>query len=191
MPKVSEYFGLDKTQAELDFVNVEISGDNRLFVDPFALSQRSDLFGKACNGILVEFFTRVVEAIRTGNEPLALELLSHLHEPNETRLGYSVNEPRGFGIGSDQSHDLFQALRDSSAVRTGFISSLQECELLIPGISRDKISDLTTNIIRKHLCEYTIKQCDLWGFKHRQCLFLRYLIPRVISGRVNIINFLL
>lgn len=163
MAKVSEYFSLQKTQAELDFVNVEVFGDNRLFVDPFAVSQRPDPLGKACHSTIIEFFTRVVEAIRIGNEQLALELLSHLREPNETRLGYSVDEPRGAGIGEDQSHDLFLALKDSSAIKTGFISSLQECELLIPGISRDKISDLTTNIIRGHLCEYTSEQCELLG----------------------------
>ncbi len=163
MAKVSEYFNLQKTQAELDFVNVEVFGDNSLFIDPFAISQRLDPLGRACNSAVIEFFARIVEAIRIGNEQIALELLSHLREPNETRLGYSMNEPRGAGIGKDQSHDLFLALKDSSAIRTGFISSLQECELVIPGIDRDKISDLTTNIIRGHLCDYTFKQCDLLG----------------------------
>lgn len=163
MAKASEYFNLRKTQAELDFVNVEVFGDNKLFVDPFAISQRLDPLGRACHSTIIEFFTRVLEALRTGNEQLALELLSHLREPNETRLGYSADEPRGAGIGEDQSQALFLAIKDSSAIRTGFISSLEECELLIPRINRDKISDLTTNIIRKHLCAYTFKQCDLLG----------------------------
>jgi hypothetical protein len=51
----------------------------------------------------------------------------------------------------------------SSAVRTGFLKSLEECELLVDGIGRDKISDLTTNVIRGHLAEYTKAQCDLLG----------------------------
>ena len=67
----------------------------------------------------------------------------------------------GDGIGNQQATHLFNAIKDSSAVKTGFISSLEECELMIEGISRDKISDLTTNIIRKKLEEYTIDQCHL------------------------------
>lgn len=163
MPQVSEYFKLQKDQRELDFANVDVLGDNRLFVDPFALSQRLDPLSKTCHQTIVEFFTRVLEAIRIDQEDRALELLSHLSEPNETRLGYSQAEPRGAGIGNSQSRDILEALKGSSAVQTGFISSLEECELLIPGISRDKISDLTTNVIRLHLAEYTAQQCELLG----------------------------
>jgi hypothetical protein len=35
----SRAFGLDKTQAELDFVDVDLERDAPLFVDPFAISQ--------------------------------------------------------------------------------------------------------------------------------------------------------
>ena len=56
---------------------------------------------------------------------------------------------------------MLDALQASSAVKTGFLNSLEECELLIPGISRDKISDLTTNVIRGNLVTYTKQQCEL------------------------------
>jgi len=42
MPNFSTEFNLEKTQPELDFVDISLSTDNRLFVDPFALSQKAD-----------------------------------------------------------------------------------------------------------------------------------------------------
>ena len=36
MPTFSTAFGLGKTQLELDFVDVALQRDNRLFIDPFA-----------------------------------------------------------------------------------------------------------------------------------------------------------
>lgn len=38
---------------------------------------------------------------------------------------------------------------------------MSDCELMIPGIGFDKISDITTNIIRERLIEYTQAQCYL------------------------------
>lgn len=163
MATFSRSFGIPKTQAELDFVDVSLTTDNKLFIDPFALSQRCDRWSLDCHATLVAFFQQVIDRIRSHREANARELLLHLREPNETRLGFSAHRPQGAGIGRLQAEQLFDALKDSAAVRTGFLSALEECELMIDGISRDKISDLTTNVIRRHLAEYTKDQCDLHG----------------------------
>jgi len=163
MPRISKFFGLGKSQGELDFVDVEVSGDNLLFVDPFAISQLKNPLSEKCHSAVTVFFDRLVKVIRRNRNTVALELLDHLHEPNETRLGYSQEEPRGGGIGDGQSRDILIALTSSAAMRTGFITHLPECVLLIPGIARDKISDLTTNVIRAYLVEYTARQCELHG----------------------------
>src|SRR5690348_3142063 len=163
MPKFSEAFGIDKSQAELDFVDIPLHTDVWLFIDPFAVSQRADPWSMRCHSTLVAFFQHVVDHIRAGYMEQARELLSHLQEPNETCFGLSRRRPAGAGIGPYQAGQLFEALKDSSAVRTGFLSSLEECELMVDGIGRDKISDLTTNIIRHHLVEYAQEQCKLHG----------------------------
>ncbi len=164
MPKrVSSSFGLTKSQAELDFVDVFAARDVLLFVDPFAVSQRVNPWSQNCHRVLVDFFQHVVEAIREDNEPRATALLSHFGEPNETRLGLSTGRPRGRGVGPDLSGLLLEALSKSSAVRTGFIRSIEECELMVEGIGRDRMSDLVTNILRRELAEYTRQQCVLLG----------------------------
>jgi hypothetical protein len=45
---------------------------------------------------------------------------------------------------------------------------LEECELMIEGIGWDKISDLTTNVLRGKLAEYTKEQCELHGIGIRE-----------------------
>lgn len=161
MNPFSKRFKLGKSQSELDFVDVPIDGDIPLFIDPFAIAQRTDRWSQECHQVLHTFFERVVQEIRSGQSSKARELLLHLSEPNETRLGFSRGKPRGAGIGRDQSEDIFQALSESTAVKTGFLNSLEECELMIEGIAWDKISDLTTNVIRGKLAEYTREQCRL------------------------------
>jgi hypothetical protein len=163
MVTFSQAFGLSKSQAELDFVDIPLETDIWLCVDPFAISQRVDPLSQACHTTLLTFFQRLVDSIRSGNNNEARRLLAHLGEPNETHLGLSRKRPQGAGIGSFQSGQIHQALRNSSAVKTGFLSSLEECELMIEGIGRDKMSDLTTNVIRRHLVRYTQEQCSLHG----------------------------
>jgi len=89
--------------------------------------------------------------------------MSNLREPSETFLGVSSGVPRGRGVGVKQAAQLIAAIRKSEAFKTGLLSDLSEMALYVEGIDRDKISDLTTNIIRYLLVAYTKQQCDLFG----------------------------
>ena len=168
--RFSDYYKLGKSQYELDFVDVPINrGDVPLFIDPYVISKRPDLWSFECHNMIVSYFQEIVNSIRGNREDDTMRLLDGLHEPNQTRFGLSVGEnPRGRGIGRGQARFLYFALSESTAVRTGFIKDLEECELLIEGIGRDKISDITTNIIRHKLIEYTQEQCDLLGVPVRR-----------------------
>lgn len=158
--KVSEYFRLNKSQFELDFVDVYIEGDKRLFVDPYALSKRKDDWSILASNEVIDFFQLVLSSINTNPE-LAKRMLSNLSEPNEIHLGFSSDMSNGKGVSGKQANDLYEKLSNSKAVQTGFVKDLCDCELMIEGIGNDKISDMTINIIRKHLIEYTQEQCIL------------------------------
>jgi hypothetical protein len=161
MAKFSATFGLAKKQSELDFVDIPLHTDIWLAVDPFAISQRVDVISQQSHITLLAFFQEIIDSIRSRNDDRARQLLMYLREPNETHLGLSKKRSKGAGVGPRQAHQIYRALRGSSAVRTGFLTSLEECELMIEGIGRDKMSDLTTNVIRRHLVTYTQEQCEL------------------------------
>ena len=162
--KISRIFGINKSQAELDFIDVNIQRDKLLFVDPFLISNNADEWSLAASHTIQSFFQYVLNNIRSGNITAARQAFRHLHEPNDTCLGMSRGRPRGRGVGSDNAGDLFEAIRNSRAVETGLVTDIQDTTLFIDNIGRDKISDMTTNIIRKHLIEYTQAQADLWDF---------------------------
>jgi hypothetical protein len=157
----SEHFGLKKMQEELEFVDIPLTTDIALYVDPYAFKIGTDLWAIECNNLVVDFFQNVIDSIRADDQPRVRFLLGNLHEPNSTHFGLSKGRPQGRGVGGDQAMDLYERLKRSKAAKSGILKDLSDCELMIPGISHDKISDITINIIRKMLISFTELQCRL------------------------------
>ena len=159
--KISEHFGLNKSQAELDFVDIDFTTDTPLFLDPFFLSKKTDNWSTQATLTLRSFFQRVIDLIRAGNENEAKELFDHLHEPNTTCLGLSRGNPQGKGVGAGDTDKIYDSLLRSRAIQTGLIQDIEDNILFVDNFGKDKLSDMTTNIITKHLIEYTQNQCRL------------------------------
>ncbi len=144
-------------------MDVDITKDNPLYLDPYAIQIRNDTWSSECSDHIHSFFNELLDALRENNDTRATDLLSNLHEPNETFLGQSKGTPSGRGIGPDKATDLANALKKSRAFSTGLLSDISEAELFINNIGPDTISDLTTNVLRGLLVQYTIEQCSLYN----------------------------
>lgn len=154
-----DFFGIKAREENLDFVNIPLNTDLPMYIDPYAISIKSGEWYEECNNLIVDFFEKVMTAIRNDDLITAYKLLNRLNEPNETHLGVSSGKPDGCGIGKEQAKILLNKLKNSRAAQTGYLKDLSDCELMIEGIGADKISDITTNIIRGKLIEYTERQC--------------------------------
>jgi hypothetical protein len=161
MPRFSKFFQLGLSQHELDFVDIDTDHDTPVYVDPFAIEIKNDIWAAQASEHIRVFFREVLDAIRDGDEERAKGLMSHLTEPRETYLGVSRGDPQGRGVGRIQAGQLIQAIANSNAYKSGVLTDLSEMALYVDGVDRDKISDLTTNIIRSLLVDYTQQQCAL------------------------------
>src|SRR5579871_4047657 len=163
MPRFSRFFSLELTQHELDFVDVSTERDTPVYVDPYAIEVHDDIWAARASEHIRVFFNEVLDALRNDDFDRAVGLMSHLKEPKETYHGVSKHKPRGRGVGPTQLRQLIKAITGSKAYKSGLLSDLSEMALYVDGVDRDKISDLTTNIIRGLLVEYTQQQCALYG----------------------------
>lgn len=171
--RISKHYKLGRTQPTLDFVDIDISGDTPVFIDPRALRLLPSNWGDECVSLIQSFFRTVLTAIHESKHMEARRLLRVLREPNETHLGLSKGRSRGRGLGRESARDLWKALSQSEAVKSGLLEDLEDTILMVEGISSDIISDITTNIIRKPLIEYTQNMAAYYGIP---------LIPDVNSG---------
>ncbi|WP_321424284.1 hypothetical protein [uncultured Bacteroides sp.] len=159
--KISSIFNLNKSQAELDFVDIDPTEDTPLFLDPFFLSKKQDDWSINATLTLRNFFQRLINLIREGSESEAKELFDYLHEPNSTCLGLSTDNPQGKGIGNQDTDKIYDSLLRSRAIQTGLIQDIEDNILFVENFGKDKLSDMTTNIITKYLLLYTQNQCRL------------------------------
>ncbi|MEI9899785.1 MAG: hypothetical protein WDN31_06125 [Hyphomicrobium sp.] len=79
--KFSEHFGLEKVQAELDFVDIDPARDLELYVDPYAIEIREDDWSAHCGDHVRSFFQAVLDALRNKTTVRAHHLMSRLSEP--------------------------------------------------------------------------------------------------------------
>lgn len=104
-----------------------------------------------------------MQSCKTQNRTRLQELLNYASEPNETNLGMKTLSCYGKGTTSFELVRLFwefyKIVQKSPYVES---NPLALC-MYIKNFAEDKMSDLITNIIRKQLYVFTIKQLDLWN----------------------------
>lgn len=163
--RVSKYFNLGRTQASLDFVDVDIRNDIKLYIDPYSFELINSSFSSKCKFLIRNYFDTLLTYIKNGEIDKAEYLLIHLREPNETHLGLSKDKSRGRGLGPYLATKVLSTLQNSKAVNSGLLQNIEETALIIEGVSYDIISDIVTNIIRDELITYTNNMCNIYNIK--------------------------
>lgn len=159
--KTSKYFDLGKSQYELDFVDIDPDIDTRLFLDPYFISKCEFPFASDAQGTLRSYFEYLLALLRGDRIKQAKEIFKHLGETNDICLGMSQGKPRGKGMGPKDAEKIFGQLLHSRAIKSGVMEDIEDFRIFVPNVDKDKVSDMTANIVKKHLLAYTQEQCQL------------------------------
>jgi hypothetical protein len=159
MPSISRYYGLS---GPLEFLDVDVANDNRLFLDPHAIRMERgpSPFARQAKKCITTFFDEILACVISGRQRDAergLDLLQHFNEPKETRLGLSQEGFDGRGGDEDVGAWIWQVLNSDleALIKVGVLKWIEDVPVFVEGIDKDITSDLTTRIIFEPLAKFT------------------------------------
>lgn len=155
----TEHFGIKAKQEELDFIDIYVNADKKLFLDPARLLRYDDALSVEMSNHIVEYFNQLLCFIRKKDRINGLKMLRYLKEPREIHLGYAVDGYQGNAIGGIKGTHIYNKFSQSKAVQTGMLKDLEESALLVKGVDRDVISDMSAMICKRELIAFTQTQC--------------------------------
>lgn len=153
---------------ELDFVNINLSGDNQLFIDPLKLKKENKPLHQKAYQEVNYFMQKLLNLARERKIEEINQIIENLYERNETKLGYSLRTKHGKSFGENGGKILFHTLAKSEMILAGLVEDIFDCIIMLPNIGEDKVSDLITTIIFLDLVEYTKQQCQKYNIPTRQ-----------------------
>jgi hypothetical protein len=161
----SEHFQINPVYRD-DWFDPILDRDTKLFIDPFFVFKTQNEIFKNSHTKIVNFFLEAFKlaAISTeSREDLRYRLLRGtmvFPEAKEICLGYGVDSIDGAGSGYGFSSLIVAAIYESIRLGIDNINHFEQLGIFNEGIGCDRISDITANIIKKELIEYTLSVCE-------------------------------
>lgn len=158
--RLTQYFNLP---SPVPFVDIDINQDTRLFLDPQRIARvanAGDPLSQATDYTIRRFSTQLCQRL-IGNDlaerELGLRMLDNLNEPRETRLGMANPGYNGHGVHNHFRDEIDKAITGDlkALVTVGIFQWLGALPLFVEGFGADRMSDMTTGIIRGHLIDFT------------------------------------
>jgi hypothetical protein len=153
LPGVSQY--------EVDFVIPRVGIDLPLGIDPFLLFKSRDREYAKLHDLVLGVFNAGIAALRRGAQADAARIFDFPEVP-EIGFGYTKSGKRGSGVGTYLSGLIIETLAGSPSLQERGVKHVEEMQLVSAGIGPDRISDVTANILKHFLIDYTRRQCELW-----------------------------
>ncbi|HFR3691344.1 TPA: hypothetical protein ACHVE4_000470 [Streptococcus suis] len=153
---------IDLPHKDIDFLNIDTTRDTKLFLDPTKLfSTKLDRIFQNASLKVESFFQEALRLYESKQLDDLEELFNHSQECNQTHLGHSKGASRGTGASKKMLMKFFEQVINSDDESKKRLLSLTAMTIFSPRFAEDRSSDLLTNILKKEIIEYTLKQAKI------------------------------
>ncbi len=152
----------------VEYFNIPLDKDVLAYVCPILVENNKDnVVAKKIADRMKVFLSNLVENyIKKKNLPGALEMLSHLHEPNEYHLGHSKKN-QGKAVSKVKARNVYDSLVGSKLIKSkgSLPHEAYSILLFVGGIGQDIMSDIICNVCRDILSNFTENQANALNIK--------------------------
>lgn len=159
MATVTNHYGIS---GAVPFCDVELTVDNRMFLDPhrIRMSNAPQPFASEAVAVMDSFIDHALHAIQNGSVADRVRAQANFEsfpEPRETRLGLSRFSCDGHGGSSYTGRAIYRELSTNVAalVEIGVLKRLEHLPLFVPDVGFDITSDITTRLVFPALAAFT------------------------------------
>lgn len=190
----SEYYKITIKNGD-DWFDPLMQSDTKLFIDPLLVTSSNHKHFKKVAAKITKFFDEGFR-LAAKSSPLPNDNLYHVlrsmmkfPEVQELCLGFS-RTTKGAGSGDGYGNEIVSAIYQTISMGLLNIHRFETLGLFNDGIGRDRISDITANIIKEDLIKYTIQIAKRHNIPTKEFFFkqavFNYKAKRWASGVYNL-----
>lgn len=161
-PRLTDHFGIDLAQADVDFAIPFLDADIPLYVDPFLLWNSPSQQDQALHTAVINSFNHLGRLVDRGRADDARRILIGASECAEIGLGQS-RKRRGNRIGTGTADEILALFQNIDHYKTHGFTHFEEIQLFVDGIAKDRISDICCSFLKSFLIDYTVQECEKLG----------------------------
>lgn len=168
-PRLNDFYNIPLLQEEIDFAIPFLDEDIPLYIDPFLMWKIPSMQDNGLHTSIINSFNSLGSIYSKGEEQRAIEILTQSSECNEIGLGTSRTRI-GKAIGAKPANDILSLFKIIPQINKQGVCHFEEIQLLVDGIGKDRISDISANLIKSFLIDYTMQQCDRYQIPMANCI---------------------
>ena len=161
-PRLVDHFGIPVTQEDIDFAIPFLDEDIPLYLDPFLLWKSPSQQDYALHGTLVNSFNYLGVLANSGNESKAKAMIVDLSECQEAGLGLGKSK-KGLKMSGKVAENVLCLFQQIPQIKHSGFTHLEEVQLLVNGLSKDRISDISCNLLKSFLIDFTQDECKKYN----------------------------